>query len=211
MPLNSEGGARSILKEKSRLRFPSIPPARSQTFFMMSSEQAPCQQPQDKSDYFIKPVTTPDDLTSTIALFREYAASLDTDLSFQDFSSEVANMPGNYSHPTGTLLLARTGSGAPVGCVGLRSLDSSETCEMKRLYVSPLGRGSGLGKALALEALDQARKLGYRRVRLDTLRSMTSAKALYEKLGFVEVEPYYNNPIEGTRFLELTLDDGPHG
>ena len=171
----------------------------------MGNEQAPCQQIQDKPAYLIRPVTTPENLASTITLFREYAASLDTDLSFQDFASEVTNMPDKYSQPTGTLLLARTGAGRPIGCVGLRPLQDRETCEMKRLYVSPLGRGIGLGKALTLEALDQARKMGYRRVRLDTLRSMTSAKALYEKLGFCEIEPYYNNPLEGTCFLELKL------
>ena len=78
---------------------------------------------------------------------------------------------------------------------------------MKRLYVSPLGRGTGLGRALTLEVLDQAKKMGYRRVRLDTLRSMTNAMALYEKLGFSEVEPYYNNPFKGARFLELNLEE----
>lgn len=144
---------------------------------------------------------------STTALFREYAESLDIDLGFQDFNSEVANMPGKYAHPTGVLLLARTGAGRPIGCVGLRSLGDPDTCEMKRLYVSPLGRGMGLGKALALEALDRARNMGYRRVRLDTLRSMASAVALYEKLGFAEVAPYYHNPTEGTRFLELILEE----
>lgn len=173
----------------------------------MAAEQALRQQARDKPAYSIKPVTTPEDLSGTIALFREYAASLDTDLSFQDFDSEVTNMPGKYAHPTGALLLARTDTGLPIGCVGLRSLGDHETCEMKRLYVSPLGRGTGLGKALTLEVLDQARRMGYRRVRLDTLRSMTGAMALYEKLGFSEVEPYYNNPLEGTRFLELNLED----
>lgn len=176
--------------------------------FPMDSEQSPTQQPKDDPAYSITRVTTPDDLTSTIALFHEYAASLNMDLSFQDFASEVANMPGKYSHPTGTLLLARTGAGTPIGCVGLRPLEGSETCEMKRLYVSPLGRGTGVGKALAVEVLKQARKIGYRRVRLDTLRSMASAKALYEKLGFLEVDPYYNNPLDGATFLELTLEEG---
>lgn len=173
----------------------------------MGTEQAPPEQTRVDQAYSIRPVITPDDLSSTIALFREYAATLDADLSFQDFSSEVANMPGKYSQPTGTLLLARNGAGTPIGCVGVRPLGDPETCEMKRLYVSHVGRGTGLGKALALEALDQARGMGYRRVRLDTLQSMTSAKALYGKLGFIEVEPYYNNPLDGASFLELTLGD----
>lgn len=173
----------------------------------MAAEQTSCQQTRGKPSYSIRPVTTPEDLTSTIALFREYVASLNTDLSFQDFDSEVSSMPGKYSHPTGALLLARTDAGLCIGCVGLRSLGDPETCEMKRLYVSPLGRGTGLGKALTLEVLDQARRMGYRRVRLDTLRSMRSAMALYEKLGFIDVEPYYNNPLEGTRFLELNLEE----
>ncbi len=173
----------------------------------MATEQASHQQTREKPAHFIRPVTTPEDLTSAIALFREYAASLDTDLSFQDFDAEVANMPGKYSRPTGALLLARNEAGQPIGCVGLRSLGDAETCEMKRLYVSPLGRGTGLGRALTLEVLDQAKKMGYRRVRLDTLRSMTNAMALYEKLGFSEVEPYYNNPFKGARFLELNLEE----
>lgn len=200
--------AHALLRNKEKANFHSTL-IRSQLLFLysMATEQASCQQTQDKPAYFIRPVSTPEDLTSTIALFREYVASLDIDLSFQDFDSEVANMPGKYSHPTGALLLARTGAGMPIGCVGLRSLGDPETCEMKRLYVSPLGQGTGLGKALTLQVLDQARKMGYRRVRLDTLRSMTGAMALYEKLGFAEVEPYYNNPLEGTRFLELTFEE----
>lgn len=160
----------------------------------------------DEGNLFsIKPVSTPQDLQDVAILFQEYATSLKIDLSFQDFAVELASMPGKYSHPTGFLLLARSPTGQAIGCIGVRSLEGLEISEMKRLYVSPQGRGTGLGRALAQKALDQARQLGYRRIRLDTLRSMTSARSLYEKLGFYEIEPYYHNPLVGTCFLELNF------
>ncbi|KAI1854023.1 hypothetical protein JX266_001164 [Neoarthrinium moseri] len=154
--------------------------------------------------YSVTAVTTPKDVEDTAALFQEYAVSLGIDLAFQGFDSELANLPGKYSPPTGCLLIGRSSNGEAIGCVGLRSLDA-DTSEMKRLYVSPSGRGSGLGKALAQQAVEQARRLGYRRIRLDSLRSMKGARALYAKLGFLEIEPYYNNPEEGACFLELVL------
>jgi ribosomal protein S18 acetylase RimI-like enzyme len=155
--------------------------------------------------YSITQVSTTSDLKDTIELFQEYAASLNIDLSFQDFDSEVAKMPGIYSPPRGVLLLARSEDGQAIGCVEIRCLDEFGSCEMKRLYVSPRGRGMGLGSALALQAIEQARRLNYHRVRLDKLQSMTSAKKLYQKLGFVEIEPYYHNPLADVLFLELDL------
>jgi len=133
------------------------------------------------------------------ALFGEYAASLPFALDFQDFDRELAELPGAYAPPRGALLLAR---GA--GCVGLRPIDET-TCEMKRLYVQSSARGTGLGRRLAEAAISEARRIGYERMRLDTVAGMDSAQALYERLGFHEIPPYRPNPIPGARFLELQL------
>ena len=137
------------------------------------------------------------------ALLREYAASLAFNLDFQDFDRELATLPGAYEAPHGALLGARV-RGALAGCVALRRIDD-ERGELKRLYVRPEARGSGLGHALAEAAIDEARRLGYRRLLLDTTPGMEQAQALYERLGFVDTEPYTQNPVPGTRFLELEL------
>jgi ribosomal protein S18 acetylase RimI-like enzyme len=136
----------------------------------------------------------PGDAKRIQTLLREYAAELDIDLSFQDFDSELADPLGFYEL---VLLDAQ-------GCVALRRIDR-ETCELKRLYVRPAARSSGLGRALAEAAIAHARARGYLRVRLDTLPSMDAARHLYESLGFREIEPYRFNPIAGTQFLELDL------
>jgi len=145
----------------------------------------------------------PADLADVRSLFEEYAASLPFDLGFQEFERELAGLPGAYSPPRGALLIARE-QGAAVGCVALRPL-GHDTCELKRLYVRPGTRGSGVGRALTERALDEARRIGYRRIRLDTVPGMERAQALYLKLGFREVPPYAPNPISGARFLELAL------
>ena len=152
----------------------------------------------------ITKVASEQDLADTIKLFEAYAVSLGIDLTFQDFASEMAEMPGKYAPPTGTLLLARNADSEAIGCVGLRQLQG-DICEMKRLYIDPQGRGTGLGKALAQEVVKEAKRLGYAAMRLDTLPSMSSARGLYKSLGFVEIKPYYKTPIEGTIFLELEL------
>jgi ribosomal protein S18 acetylase RimI-like enzyme len=136
-----------------------------------------------------------DDVELVRTLFREYGASLGVDLSFQGFDEEVAALPAGYD----ALLVA-----GAVGCVGVRPLEPG-VCEMKRLYVRPAGRGAGLGRALALAAIERARTLGYERMRLDTLPAMGVAQELYASLGFVEIEPYRHNPIAGSRYLELDL------
>jgi ribosomal protein S18 acetylase RimI-like enzyme len=137
------------------------------------------------------------------ALLLEYQASLDVDLGFQGFAHEVAELPGSYSPPSGRLLLARV-DGRVCGCVALQPI-SSEVCEMKRLYVRPACRGSGLGRLMAGRLLDEARAIGYRKICLDTLPSMTRAAAMYEALGFEEIPPYRHNPVPGTRFMALSL------
>lgn len=136
-------------------------------------------------------------------LFAEYAASLGFDLGFQSFDDELATLPGRYAPPDGALLVARAG-GEPVGCVAVRALDDG-ICELKRLYVRPAHRGDGTGRLLVEAAVAAARGLGYRRMRLDTVPGMEQAQALYERLGFVEIAAYTDNPVAGARFLELEL------
>jgi ribosomal protein S18 acetylase RimI-like enzyme len=160
---------------------------------------------REPTGFQIAPVRTAEDLAATVALFRAYAASLEVDLSYQDFEAEMAAMPGKYAPPAGELLLARDAEGKPVGCVGLRPLDLQGCCEMKRFYVSPQGRGIGLGKGLVEAVVEAAERVGYREMRLDTLPSMAGAQALYRKLGFEAIERYYDTPVVGTLFMRRFL------
>lgn len=140
-------------------------------------------------------------------IFREYAASLGIDLTFQNFDAELANLPGEYAPPRGALLLARV-DGEVAGCCGLRPLDNADypnACEMKRLYVRPAFRGLGLGRQLTESIMDAARLHGYDFVLLDTLDAMEAARTLYEDLGFEEIPPYYHSPVAGAHYLKATL------
>jgi ribosomal protein S18 acetylase RimI-like enzyme len=173
---------------------------------------------------------TPDEaheLDAARAIVREYAESLGIDLTFQNLEEELAQLPGEYAEPRGSLLLAlvdvdaaRATRNAPTlqrangtvahvaGCCALRPLDSADhvnAAEMKRLFVRPGFRGLGLGRQLVEAALDAARSAGYACVLLDTLNDMESARALYEELGFTEVAPYYHNPIPGAHYLKVEL------
>ncbi len=137
--------------------------------------------------------------------FRNYAAWLGVDLSFQGFADEVANLPGAYGAEDGRLFYVEV-DGRAAGCVGVRRF-SEGVCEMKRLYVAPEMRGHGLGRQLAMAAIQAAKALGYRRVMLDTLPAMRIAVKLYRELGFTEAPAYYPTPVEGTIFLALDLDN----
>jgi len=150
--------------------------------------------------------TTAQQIEQVRHLFLEYREQLPIEYCFRSFDSEVAALPGEYSVPKGILLLA-TVVGQPAGCVGLRPFPRAGTCEMKRLYVRPAFRGGRLGRELAERAVEQARRLGYSSMRLDSYRStMQAAIALYHKLGFREVGPEPLPPVEGLIYMELSLN-----
>ena len=155
------------------------------------------------TDITIRNAESPEDYALARQLFEEYAQALGVDLCFQNFALELEDLRGSYGPPGGGLLLAHRGSEA-AGCIALRRLDTS-CCEMKRLYVRPSLRGIGLGRLLAERLLERARELGYRRMVLDTLESMESARALYRSLGFAEAEAYYHNPLPGVHYMALDL------
>jgi ribosomal protein S18 acetylase RimI-like enzyme len=152
----------------------------------------------------IREVTQGPDLIAVRELFQEYAASLGVSLCFQGFDEELAGLPGLYAPPGGRLLLAFHAEDV-AGCVALRPSGPGR-CEMKRLYVRPAYRASGLGRLLAERIIQEARNAGYQTMRLDSLPTMQAAIHLYRRLGFQKIAPYTANPVEGTVFLELQLD-----
>lgn len=140
-------------------------------------------------------------------LFEEYHTGLGLNLCFQNFDQELADLPGDYRPPDGRLILAKHNE-LLAGCVALRKIGDG-ICEMKRLYVRPDFRGTGVGRMLAESLIEAAREIGYERMRLDTLPGkMDRAIAMYQRLGFKDIEPYYFNPVEGAAFMELDLRTG---
>lgn len=149
---------------------------------------------------------SPEQINEIRRLFREYEAYLNVDLCFQQFESELANLPGKYAPPSGTLMLAMNGQRA-VGCGALRRLGSVQdrTCEMKRLYVCSEARSAGIGGQIAKRLIQEGVRLGYSTMLLDTLGWLKAANHLYESLGFVPTEPYYDNPLSGAVYWKLDL------
>ena len=152
----------------------------------------------------IRSAFSTEDFAIVRQLFREYQAELGIDLCFQGFAAEVEGLPGDYAPPSGRLLLAFRDDVA-VGCVALRAVDGAR-CEMKRLYLRPGARGSGVGRALVERLLSEARAEGYGEVVLDTLPSMAEAQRMYERFGFRDIPPYRANPVAGARYLGLRLE-----
>ncbi len=148
--------------------------------------------------------TTPEDVQTTRELFREYSTWLAVDLCFQNFEKELAELPGSYAPPRGRLLLALEDNQI-AGCVGLRAI-GNDSCEMKRLYVKPEFRDAGLGRLLLDRIVTEARDIGYATMRLDTLPGkMDRAIAMYRRLGFREIDRYYENPNAEAMYMELKL------
>lgn len=148
---------------------------------------------------------TPSQIEDARRLFIEYSEWLGLDLCFQNFEKELSELPGSYAPPEGRLFLAVFDERI-AGCIGLRKINDHCTCEMKRLYVRPEFRGLGIGRALALKLIEEARLVGYERMRLDTLPAqMNEAIKMYRAFGFREIEPYYHNPVKGALFMELIL------
>ena len=155
-------------------------------------------------DLSLAQAETPAQLALARELFLEYAQSLGFSLCFQNFDKELADLPGDYAPPEGRLLLAEF-DGQVAGCIALHKL-ALEICEMKRLYLRPQFRGKRLGRVLADRIIAEARQIGYRRMRLDTVEPvMKDAVAMYRKIGFQEIESYCENPIAGALYMELAL------
>ena len=155
-------------------------------------------------DFGFRQAESSEDIAQAGQLFLEYAQSLGFSLCFQNFDKELASLPGNYAPPEGRLLLAEY-QGQLAACVALHKLDA-DICEMKRLYLRPQFRGKGLGRLLANRIIAEARQIGYRRMRLDTVEPvMKDAVVMYRKIGFREIPPYCENPIRGALYMELEL------
>jgi ribosomal protein S18 acetylase RimI-like enzyme len=155
------------------------------------------------ADVYIAAALTDAEIDAVRGLFREYARTPHVDVCVVGFDDEIRALPGAYAEPRGTVLLAQV-TGVPAGCVAIKPVDDS-TAEMKRLFVRQEARGLRIGERLALAAIAAARARGYQRLRLDTLPSMTEARAIYSRLGFKEVVPFGSLPVAGATWMELAL------
>jgi len=163
--------------------------------------------PDSAPQLVVRDAVSLDDLQAIRQLFQDYQCDLGIDLCFQGFAEELQGLPGDYAVPHGRLLLA-TVDGLAAGCCALRPLFSSDhihACEMKRLYVRPAFRRLGLGQQLVERIMAEARLSGYATMLLDTLSEMETARALYQEAGFVEIPPYYHNPLPGAHYLKAVL------
>jgi GNAT superfamily N-acetyltransferase len=155
--------------------------------------------------HLIRPALA-EDIPQVREMLAEYVAWIGLDLAFQEIDDELAGLPGDYAPPRGALLVASQGA-MLVAMIGLRSIDD-RVCEMKRLFVRPKARGRGLARRLINGILDEARRLKYEEIRLDTLPMMGDAQRLYVAMGFTDIDAYYDTPIAGTRFMALRLRSG---
>lgn len=155
------------------------------------------------TELLIITATQPAEFAEARRLFELYQQFLEVDLCFQGFEAELNSLPVMYGPPRGALLLASVG-GDFVGCVGLRDLGEG-IAEMKRMYVLPSFQGKGIGKALTDRFIETATDLGYTAVRLDTLRKLDRAIALYKSVGFKEIGTYRFNPDPTALFMEKKL------
>ncbi len=151
----------------------------------------------------IERATTPRQLDGVRALLRDYADWRGHDAALGAFEQELESLPGLYAPPSGVLWIARLGDQA-AGCLGLRPL-SSNTAELKRMYVDPEFRGNGIGEALLTAIIHEATQIGYDRLRLDTHPHMHAARRMYQRFGFEEIPPYNQNPTSGIRFFQRIL------
>lgn len=143
------------------------------------------------------------DIDAVKELFCEYTTWLGMDLSFQNYNEELDSLPGKYAPPMGRLYIALC-DGDIAGCVAVRPFDDGR-CELKRLYIRPRFRGLGLAGMLTRQAIDDSKSLKYKKMLLDTRDTMESANALYRKLGFYTIDPYYHNPYPGINYYCLDL------
>ena len=159
---------------------------------------------QQIHDFSIVVAQTAEDFKTGAKLFREYAATLQVDLAFQDFEKEIASISLQYNQPGGALLLLKINNQV-VGCAGIRELDP-QVAELKRMYVRAEYRQHKLGRHLLDHALELAKSLGYGKIRLDTLPDMVQAQNLYRSYHFYEIPPYRFNPVAGTVYMEKLLE-----
>ena len=152
----------------------------------------------------IRAVVSDEEYLLARKLVADYAKELGVNLNYQGFDQELADLRIKYGPPTGAILLAFRNEVA-AGCVAVRPLENGD-CEMKRLFVAPEHRGLNIGHDLAKQIITTARDIGYRRMLLDTLPRLEAAMHVYQTLGFIEIAPYYDNPIPNVRFFELTLE-----
>jgi putative acetyltransferase len=156
-------------------------------------------------NYIFNLISEDEDFRKARNLFIEYANSLNFDLHFQNFETELKEIDIQYNKPSGGLILIiESLSGEEVGCAGIRRSED-KIAELKRMFIKESHRNKGLGKELIRKAIELAKDLGYEKIRLDTLDTMKPAMAVYEKFGFQQTGAYRYNPFENVRFYELTL------